>query len=354
MQVSSTLNIDKEIPIIHEMTTNEELQNLALQITKNIIDYLDPIIQQIRKVSENNSDCIKNLIVEKTSFSQHESCKTAKTRDIDLSFEKEMLQIKLEEAEKENKLLRNEVIDITNLLNAKIQSPPYNVKTPTKELLYTDNRSDLSTTFPIPLIDTPDGNLLNNDTFLMNKRNSIVPLIANIKTPNVNVDADKELQILSFNKETEFINKNYLEKISINGILEELEIKSKDNSNDINVSEKVPFKSSRLVNRYFKNHREDKIVGQNQHKPTQFKSARLISSEKFKGPATTDLSVSKLNEEKSLKESPEKLEKLENEEILIKESPKKLEPPKTEESDVKNTNNNARKKIRKKNSINCW
>ena len=52
-----------------------------------------------------------------------------------LAIENEIWKLKIEEADKENTLLRGEVKDLTVLLNAKIQTSSHNFKPNTKEFL---------------------------------------------------------------------------------------------------------------------------------------------------------------------------------------------------------------------------
>ena len=59
--------------------------------------------------------------------------------DKDLLLENEISKVKLEEADKENTFLRDEVKDLTVLLNTKIQTSSHNFKTYKKECLLQEN-----------------------------------------------------------------------------------------------------------------------------------------------------------------------------------------------------------------------
>ena len=105
-----------------------DLENLNLSIAANIKDLLATLIQQIREIRD-----FVNL---------RTKCKDPKPNfyndlsDIicnkDLVVENEILKIKLEEADKKNTFLRDEVKDLTILLIAKIQTSCQNLKTKQK------------------------------------------------------------------------------------------------------------------------------------------------------------------------------------------------------------------------------
>ena len=106
------------------------------------------------------------------------------TCDKDLVVENQILKVKLEEADKENRFLRDEVKDLTVSLNAKIQNPAHNFKTKTKECLLQENfdtQVQLQFSFQT---NYSKGNMLYNQNNFSNKRNSFIPQInSNLTTP---------------------------------------------------------------------------------------------------------------------------------------------------------------------------
>ena len=115
--------------------SNVDQENLNLLITTNIKDLLAPLIQQIRELRDFlnlHTKCMDR----KPNFNNDLSDIVC---DKDLVVENEILKVKLEEANKENTLLRGEVEDWTVLLNAKIQTSSHNVRSNTKECLLQKN-----------------------------------------------------------------------------------------------------------------------------------------------------------------------------------------------------------------------
>ena len=106
------------------------------------------------------------------------------TCDKDLVVENQILKVKLEEADKENRVLRDEVKDLTVSVNAKIQNPSHNFKTNTKECLLQENfdtQVQLQFSFQT---NYSKGNMLYNQNNFSNKRNSFIPQInSNLTTP---------------------------------------------------------------------------------------------------------------------------------------------------------------------------
>ena len=106
------------------------------------------------------------------------------TCDKDLVVENQILKVKLEEADKENRFLRDEVKDLTVSLNAKIQNFSHNFKTNTKECLLQENfdtQVQLQFSFQT---NSSKGNMLYNQNNFSNKRNSFIPQInSNLTTP---------------------------------------------------------------------------------------------------------------------------------------------------------------------------
>lgn len=240
------LEIDKEIPIMHEVT-KEDIENLKSEIVGRIMEKLKPIIQRFTEVSDVK---VSNTLMkdsETTDVVYH----TRKDKN-DLTYEIELLKVKLEEKEKENKLLRNEVLDMNKLLEAKIQTSSYNFKTPTKEDLFVSNKSISSTPFAMSNCKTPNGDITknrnnksDNDTISSVQEISFVPLIAsNIDTP---IAKEKLTQ----------------------------------HSSDKNVKEKTTFKSTTLVATTGKE--INKSIVEN----TKFKSTKLITSKKDQTVKTT-------------------------------------------------------------------
>ena len=232
------LEVDNEIPIMHK-ATKEDIQNLESEIVRRIMEKLEPIIQKFTEVSDakNSSIFMKDSEITDKVY-------TRKDND-DLTYEIELLKVKLEEKEKENKLLRNEVLDMNKLLEAKIQTSSYNFITPTKEDLFASNNSVVSTPFAMSNCITPTGDITNNsdnkfdnDTILSVQETSFVPQITtNIDTPTVQ------------------------EKLT-------------QHSSNKNVQVKTTFKSSTLVATSVKE--INKIIKVN----SKFKSTRLITSKK--------------------------------------------------------------------------
>ena len=240
--------INDEMPIMHT-TTKEDIKNLESNVVKRIMDHLKPIIERFIKVSDSKSSC--------TIFEDSDTTNKIYSKDDeDLAYENELLKIKLEEKEKENKLLRNEVLDMNKLLEAKVQTSSYDFKTPTKEDLFASNNHLLTTSFPVPENnEIPNGNItinsdniLNNNSILSVQEISFVPQITkNLVTPTV---------------------KEYLPQHS-------------SNKNTFRVEEKTTFKSSTLV--AAKVYKDDpKETNTVQEIYSKFKSTRLVTSKKDK------------------------------------------------------------------------
>ena len=130
----TVIDLDEDVPIFSAVS-NVDLENLNISITANIKDLLVPLIQQIREIRD-----FLNLRTKcmdpKPNFNND---LTDIICDKDLIIENEILKVKLEEADKENTFLREEVKDLTVLLNAKIQTSSHNFKTNSKEFLFQEN-----------------------------------------------------------------------------------------------------------------------------------------------------------------------------------------------------------------------
>ena len=103
--------------------------NIYIYITTNIKDLLALLILQIREIRDflnlryKRMDPKPNFDIDLPDI----------TCDKDLVVENEILKGKLEESDKKNTFLRDEVKDLTLLLSAQIQTPSHNFKTNTKE-----------------------------------------------------------------------------------------------------------------------------------------------------------------------------------------------------------------------------
>ena len=103
--------------------------NIYIYITTNIKDLLALLILQIREIRDflnlryKRMDPKPNFDIDLPDI----------TCDKDLVVENEILKGKLEEADKKNTFLRDEVKDLTLLLSAQIQTSSHNFKTNTKE-----------------------------------------------------------------------------------------------------------------------------------------------------------------------------------------------------------------------------
>ena len=113
----TVIELDEDVPIFSAVS-NVDLENLNISITANIKDLLVPLIQQIREIREFLNLRTK-CMYPKPNFNNN---LTDIICDKDLIVENEILKVKLEEADKENTFLRDEVKDLTVLLNAKIQT----------------------------------------------------------------------------------------------------------------------------------------------------------------------------------------------------------------------------------------
>ena len=113
----TVIELDEDVPIFSAVS-NVDLENLNISITANIKDLLVPLIQQIREIREFLNLRTK-CMYPKPNFNND---LTDIICDKDLIVENEILKVKLEEADKENTFLRDEVKDLTVLLNAKIQT----------------------------------------------------------------------------------------------------------------------------------------------------------------------------------------------------------------------------------------
>ena len=103
----TVIELDEDVPIFSAVS-NVDLENLNISITINIKDLLVPLIQQIREIRDFlnlRTKCMDpkpNLNNDLTDI----IC------DKDLIVENEILKVKLEEADKENTFLRDEVKDL--------------------------------------------------------------------------------------------------------------------------------------------------------------------------------------------------------------------------------------------------
>lgn len=128
---TNTLNINDDIPIVCT-TTNTDIQKLGSLIFHKIMEQLDPVLRQLKKVSEYDSSPVS----EKLDLTQQ---KDSTVHDKDLIYQNEILKVRLDEAEKQITLLQNEVIDMTKLLEAKINTSSINPISPTKEYLFSSS-----------------------------------------------------------------------------------------------------------------------------------------------------------------------------------------------------------------------
>ena len=137
----TVIELDEDVPIFSAVS-NVDLENLNISITANIKDLLVTLIQQIREIRDFlnlRTKCMDpkpNLNNDLTDI----IC------DKDLIVENEILKVKLEEADKENAFLRDEVKDLTVLLNAKIQTSSqvqsqfsFQTNSPKGNMLYNQN-----------------------------------------------------------------------------------------------------------------------------------------------------------------------------------------------------------------------
>ena len=97
-----------------------DLENLNLSITTNIKDLLAPLIQQITEIRDFLNLRTK-CIDPKANFNNDPSDIIC---DKDLVVENKILKVKLEEADKENTFLRDEVKNLTVLLKIRFQPFP--------------------------------------------------------------------------------------------------------------------------------------------------------------------------------------------------------------------------------------
>ena len=291
---TNTLNINDDIPIVCT-TTNTDIQKLGSLIFHKIMEQLDPVLRQLKKVSEYDSSPVS----EKLDLTQQ---KDSTVHDKDLIYQNEILKVRLDEAEKQITLLQNEVIDMTKLLEAKINTSSINPISPTKEYLFSSNTPLLSTSLSAPFLNTPSGNIVyndknnsNNNSILSTESTSFVPTInENLDTPIVYEKAKSKLH--SSNKILQdTVNKNVEEITSIERILNELENDINDvsyNSNYSNNSSKnnnngnknsfiatskgnLSFKSTTLVSRQENKYTKEEPVNSN-----RFISTHLITSKK--------------------------------------------------------------------------
>ena len=175
----TVINLGEDLPIFSAVS-NVDLENLNLSITTNIKDLLAPLIQQIREIRD-----FPNLRTKCTdprpNFNNDLSDIIC---DKDLVVENEILKVKLEEANKENTLLRGEVKDLTVLINAKIQTSSHNFKTYTKKCLFQENfDTQVQSQFSFQT-NSPKGNMFNNQNNFSNKSNSFIPQVnSDLATP---------------------------------------------------------------------------------------------------------------------------------------------------------------------------
>ena len=138
--------------------SNVDLENLNLSITTNIKYLLAALFQQIKEIKD-----FVNLRTKcmdpKPNFNNNLSDLIC---DNNLVVENETLKVKLEEADKEYTFLRDEVKNLTVLLNAKIQTSSFNFKTNVKEFLLQENfDTQLQSQFNFQT-NSPKGSMLYN------------------------------------------------------------------------------------------------------------------------------------------------------------------------------------------------
>ena len=219
--------------------------------------------------------------------------------DKDLIVENEILKVKLEEADKENTFLKDEVKDLTVLLNAKIQTS-----------------SQVQSQFSFQS-NSPKGNMLNNQNNFSNKRDSFIPQISsNLTTPTIS-DPDLKSSVISTHnnsKTLELFNKSSVVDFTIDEILTELGNESEIHNGSIllfppiekqEVSPShpnVPFKSSSLICHEKKQKHLAKDLADS---VKEFKSVKLISLEDRRLPRSFNDRASHINKtDKSINNAP--------------------------------------------------
>ena len=110
--------------------------------------------------------------------------------DKDLVFETEVSKVKLEEADKKNTLLRDELKDLIALLNARIQTYSHNIKTYKNECLLRENFDTQVQSLSSLQNNSPKGNMLKNQNNFSNKSNTLIPQMNNDLAPPATSDPD--------------------------------------------------------------------------------------------------------------------------------------------------------------------
>ena len=215
--------------------------------------------------------------------------------DKDLIVENEILKVKLEEADKDNTFLRDEVKDLTVLLNAKIQTS-----------------SQVQSQFSFQT-NSPKGNMLYNQNNFSNKRDSFIPQInSNLTTPAIS-DPDLKSSVISTHnnsKTLELFNKSSVVDFTIDEILTELGNESEIHNGSILLfppiekqeispsHTNVPFKSSSLIchEKEQKQRREEICTTKDlADSVKEFKSVKLISLEDRRLPRSFNDRASHIN-----------------------------------------------------------
>ena len=215
--------------------------------------------------------------------------------DKDLIVENEILKLKLEEADKENTFLRDEVKDLTVLLNAKIQTS-----------------SQVQSQFSFQT-NSPEGNMLYNQNNFSNKRDSFIPQInSNLTTPAIPDPGLKSSVISTHNnsKTLELFNKSSVIDFTIDEKLTELGNESEIHNGSILLfppiekqeispsHPNVPFKSFSLIcHEKEQKKRREEISTTKDHADgvKECKSVKLISLEDRRLPRSFNDGASHIN-----------------------------------------------------------
>ena len=134
----------------------------------------------------------------------------------------------LEETDKESTFLKDQVKDVTVLLNEKVQTSSDNFKTYTEEFLLQVNFDTQVQSQSNFQTNSPKGNTLYNQNNFSNKENSLILQINSDLTPTIS-DPDLKSSIHSTHNNSkilELFNKSSVVNLAIDEILNELENQS--------------------------------------------------------------------------------------------------------------------------------
>ena len=134
----------------------------------------------------------------------------------------------LEETDKESTFLKDQVKDVTVLLNEKVQTSSDNFKTYTEEFLLQVNFDTQVQSQSNFQTNSPKGNTLYNQNNFSNKKNSLILQINSDLTPTIS-DPDLKSSIHSTHNNSkilELFNKSSVVNLAIDEILNELENQS--------------------------------------------------------------------------------------------------------------------------------